>query len=245
MKNLILDKISSQELADWFGLAYSTYRKKAKKLLEELTYYCDFEKYHGGVEVKEIYVDTYIKNLASEDSEVYLNLVDESKDNICSLSGMARKLQYLYPNTWGQYSFDQIIKRLTKAGIALFGKTNYPVYRQDKQEERYSGPYGYREYCWAIKEDNYNKYRFLTKEEDEIFGKLLDSYNISSKDIALKEYTEKQLKKELLEGTLTKEEYVAISSQMEFFPMLLKKFKELTGLTLVHATYHDILESIF
>jgi len=64
---------------------------------------------------------------------------------------MTRKLQKLYPDTYGAQSYDSIKKRLTKAGNNLFGKTNYPVYRTDKQEERYSGPKGYKEYCWAIK----------------------------------------------------------------------------------------------
>lgn len=241
MKELILGKISTQELADWFGLAYSTFRKKKKMLMPELNYFCTYTSYYGGVEVSEIYYKVYNKDLRTQDAETYLQLVKEANDNLCSLTGMACKLQFLYPDTWGKYSESQIRNRLRKVGKAMFGDTNFP----SKPEERSNGPMGYREYCWAIKEGDFNEYRFLTEEEDKIFDNLLNSYHVSSKDIALKEIVDKELKNKLLEGSISKEEYVAASSQIEFFPQLLSKFKKLTGKTLAHATYHDVLESAF
>lgn len=244
MKELVLGKIKTKELADWFGIAYSTFRKNSQKRLEELEYFCVFTRYRGGVEVSEIIFKQYIKNLASKDSEVYLQLVKESNDCLCSLAGMARKLIYLYPETWGKYSESQISKRLKKVGEAMFGKTNLPVYRED-QEEKYSGPYGYKEYCWAIKIDNLNKYRFLTDEEHEKFKILLDSYNINKEDIAMKELYDKQKRNELKNGNITIEDYCLAMEHSELFPNLLSKFKEITGKTLVRATYHDILESAY
>ena len=65
-------------------------------------------------------IQSFFNNIIVQDSETYLKLVRESNDNLCSLSGMARKLQQLYPDTWGKYSYSQVIRRLAKAGTALF-----------------------------------------------------------------------------------------------------------------------------
>lgn len=240
---LEIGKMSTKELAKWFGLSYSTYRKKAKVLLEELNYFCNYEKVHGGVIIKEVFLSEYIKNLTSQDSELYLQLVKESESHLCSISGMARKLAVLYPDEWGKLSDATARRRLCKAGIALFGETNLPAYR--KQEERYSGPYGYKEYCWAIKVSDLNEYRFLTEEEDKIFGILLDSYHVSGKDIALKQEYDKEKLQAFKENKITKEEYILAMEHSELFPNLLSKFREQTGLTLVRSTYHEVLESAF
>lgn len=245
MKELVLGKIRSQELADWFGISYSTYRKKKETLLSELNYYCDYEVYHGGITVKEIFIKDYRKNLASEDSDTYLQLVKESNGGFCSLAGMARKLTILYPGTWGQYSETTVRNRLRKVGIAMFGETNLPSDQYDEDNERFSGPFGYKEYCWAIKVSDFNEYRYLTEEEDKVFEQLLDSYNISSKDIALKEQIDKEMKDQLQQRQITIEEYIAGTAHIELFPQLLSKFKELTGEVLVHATKHDLLDSAF
>lgn len=237
-------KMPTRELSEWFGIAYSTYRKKSLSLLEELKYFCDYEKYYGGVEIKHVYISKYVKNLTSKDSEVYLALVKETGNFLCSIAGMARKLILLYPDTWGKLSSYAIEKRLRKAGVALFGETNLPAYKE--QEKRYSGPYGYKEYCWAIKVSDLNEYRFLTEEEeDKIFNILLESYNITKKDIALKEEYDKDKLQAFKENKITKEEYILAMEHSELFPNLLSKFKEKTGLTLVRSTYHEVLESVF
>ncbi len=240
---LKVGKMSTKELAKWFGIAYSTFRKRSSALLEELKYFCDYEKYHGGVEIKQVYISEYVKDLTSKDSEVYLALVKESGNCLCSIAGMARKLNLLYPDTWGKLSFYAVEKRLRKAGIALFGETNLPSYRE--QEERYSGPYGYKEYCWAIKVSDLNEYRFLTEEEDKMFDILLESYNVTKKDVALKEAYDKEKLQAFKENKITKEEYILAMEHSELFPNLLSKFREQTGLTLVRSTYHEVLESAF
>ena len=165
-------------------------------------------------------------------------------NGLCSLSGMARKLISLYPEEWGKLSESTIKERLRKAGIAMFGETNLPIYRKE-QEERRSGPLGYREYCWAIKISDLNEYRFLTKEEDKKFEILLESYGITQKDIAAKEQYDKEKLEEFKTNKITKEEYILAMSHSELFPNLLTRFKEITGLTLVRSTYHEVLESAF
>ena len=237
--------MKSREIAEWMGLSYNTYKSNIKKYLPELDYYCNYEICYGGIEVKEIFISDYVRNLASKDSEAYLNLVRESNNGLCTISGMGRKLALLYPDTWGKRSQSNVEYRLRKAGISLFGKTNLPIYRQQDQEERYSGPYGYKEYCWAIKIDNLNKYRHLTEDELEKFKILIESYGVTKEDIALKEQYDKKKLQELKEDKITKEEYILAMEHNELFPELLSRFKELTGCTLVKATQHDIIESAF
>lgn len=244
MDELKIGKIPTKDLASWFQISYSTFRKHSSKLLLELEYFCDYEKYHGGVEIKEIYISKYIKNLASEDAETYLKLVKESPNRLCTLAGMARKLMTLYPETWGNLSESGIRARLRKVGTTMFGETNLPFYRDD-QEERYSGPKGYREYTWAIKVSDLNEYRFLTEEEKKKFEILIESYNVSKQDIALKEQYDKKKLEEFKNDEITKEEYILAVENNELFPNLLSNFKKATGLTLVRATYHDINESAF
>lgn len=244
MDTLIIGKISTKDLASWFGISYSTFRKKSTKLLEELEIFCDYEKYYGGVSVTHIYIPKYYKDMTAQVSKVYLEEVKETKNYLSTVAGMARKLIKYYPDTWGQYSQSGLEKKLRKAGNSLFGKTNLPLYRHD-QQERYSGPYGYREYRWAIKVSDFNQYRFLTEDEQKAFGILLDSYHVTKEDIALKEQYDKQKLKELEEDKITKEEYILAMSHSELFPDLLDKFRDATGLSLAKATYHDIQESVF
>lgn len=239
-------KMTSKELAEWFNIAYSTFRRSKQKkelLLEKLLFYCSYEQVYGGIIIKEIFIPEYDKNLNTDASKEYLTQVKESSTKLCTITGMARKLQKDYPDTWGRMSFSAVEKSLRNAGLALFGKTNLPIYRE--QEERYSGPYGYKEYCWAIKVSDLNEYRFLTEEEDKIFGILLESYNVSGKDIALKQEYDKEKLQAFKENKITKEEYILAMEHSELFPNLLSKFREQTGLTLVRSTYHEVLESAF
>ena len=243
---LRIGKMTSREIAEWFGISYSSYRRskqKKEELLEKLLFYCSYKSIYGGIIVKEIFVSEYNKNLNTDASKEYLIQVKEANSNLCTIAGMTRKLRIEYPDTWGKLSESAVIKSLRNAGIALFGETNLPLYRE--QEEKHSGPCGYREYCWAIKVNDFNKYRFLTEEENKIFDDLLQSYNISSKDIALKEQVEKEYKRQLVKREITIEEYDRKTSNIELFPQLLSKFKKETGLVLVHATRHEILESAF
>lgn len=131
---LEVGKMATKQLALWFGISYGTFRNNSNKYLEELNYFCDYEKIYGGVMIKEVYISEYVKNLTSKDSEIYLSLVEESGNFLCSVAGMARKLNLLYPDTWGKLSSYAVEKRLRKAGIALFGKTNLQVTENKRKD---------------------------------------------------------------------------------------------------------------
>jgi hypothetical protein len=65
-------KWSSRSLAEWFGVSYNTYKNDISKYLEQLEFYCDFEKIYGGVTITEVYVSVYNKNLNMTDRALYV-----------------------------------------------------------------------------------------------------------------------------------------------------------------------------
>ena len=73
-------KVSSSELADWFGIAYSTYRSQKKKRLEELKGFCDYEEVYGGVIIKEVYFDEYYKY--QDDENRVLKVINDKYFNM-------------------------------------------------------------------------------------------------------------------------------------------------------------------
>ena len=54
MKELKIGKISSKELAEWFGISYDRYRKIKTAKLEELKLYAEFDEIYGGVNITKL-----------------------------------------------------------------------------------------------------------------------------------------------------------------------------------------------
>ncbi len=117
MKELKLGKVSSKELAEWFGIAYSTFRNTKKKRLLDLSNYCDFIENGKGIEVKEIYFSKYDKGYAKDD-EVYLREVKASNEHISSIAGMARKLKE-FDEDYSDLSLRQIERRMSNDNFYL------------------------------------------------------------------------------------------------------------------------------
>ena len=91
---LCLGKMRTEELAKWFGITYSTFRKYSKKYYEKLEDYCVYEKVYGAVIIKEIHLDTYDKDLDKKAQRLYLKEISRclvEQDGLSTLSGMARK----------------------------------------------------------------------------------------------------------------------------------------------------------
>ena len=62
---LKLGKMTTKELAKWFGISYGSFRVTKENKLEELKLYCEFEEVYGGVDIKEIYDEdnlVYVKS---------------------------------------------------------------------------------------------------------------------------------------------------------------------------------------
>ena len=90
MEKLKLGKMTSQELAEWMGIKYTTYRKCGKKYLSQLDNFCDYEKVYGGIIIKEIYQDTYDKNIEEKYDKMYLESLVKH-NNLITVSGTAEE----------------------------------------------------------------------------------------------------------------------------------------------------------
>lgn len=236
MKQLRLGKIPSQELATWFGYAYSTYRKKKPQLLECLRQYCDYDEYYGGVIIKEIFYNEYEGDLLSEDIQEYYNQVKRYPLN--SISNIAEEIAEL--PRYEKLSNSQRERRMTKAGKAGFGVT---------KEDGSRGVYGTRRYQWSIKLDKAAEdgkpYRDLTAEEQRIF----DDYTVAvfgERPEVIQQL--KLLDEEFKTTEMTKEEYLNHEARLAFdgtFQDVIFKFRAETGLMIVRATEHEITASAF
>ena len=81
-KELTEGNVSGQEIADWLGIAYSTYRKNPTKQLLKLDPYCDFKRIRGGI----IIIKVYDKNLMVKVDKALLKEVYK-KHGIISMTG--------------------------------------------------------------------------------------------------------------------------------------------------------------
>lgn len=99
---LHLGKMTSQELAKWFGISYGSYRSRKIKeqKLEELKYFADFEEIYGGVNILDIKIPVYSKKAQLKQEllqKVFLEeWENESHNDINTCSNVARKIQQKY-----------------------------------------------------------------------------------------------------------------------------------------------------
>lgn len=60
---LLPGTITVQQLAEWFGISYSTFRKQSKKRYKELRSYCQYNiPKRGYIEIQQVYHSVYIKD---------------------------------------------------------------------------------------------------------------------------------------------------------------------------------------
>lgn len=228
---LRLGKMSSKEMAQWFGIRYTTYKNDIDRYLDKLDVFADFEKVYGGVIIKEIYISVYDKNVNSLQTDLmFIKEIQECNEGLSTISGMARKYEKQLDNAQSS-----IRRQLTKSRDRLFGKTNGLKSTQ--------GVIGMREYVWAIKVSDYNEYRNLTPEENELFDALIKKVygNVEperAKGAAM-------LDKLFQNSDMSKEEYFYLkeSNGFDFFHEVLSKFKDVTGQIITHATKYEINEN--
>lgn len=226
---LHLGRMKGAELAEWFGIGLKSYQNARKAYLAKLEDFCEFQEGRGCVDILAIYYPEYIKNLDG-DAKLYLTIVKQSQDQLCSISGIAELLREEFKDC----SLDGLIKRMRKAGIKAFGVT---------KEEDSRGMYGSREYVWAIKlYDAPNHYRYMTPEEEARFDEIISGFYTTQPERVKKAALLEQSFKE--DNTMTKEEYFKKKEALNLnvFYDVIKLFKKETGLQVVHATAHEIDE---
>lgn len=226
---LRLGKMTSKEIAEWMGISYNSYKNYITKRLEYLTNFAVFEKVYGGVDIKEIIIPYYIKNISIED-KYYVDAIKETKNGLATIAGIVRKLKRDKPE-FKDISEETLYRRMAKAGDRTFGKT---------VDSTSKGTHGTRHYIWAIKVDDYNYYRHMTQEEETVYKEIRNKYCKDKAEIIEKEAL---LKDAYKKKEISAQEYADKSLEMDFFNCVLVEFVEETGLKLVRTTEHELYES--
>ena len=172
MKQLKLGKITSKELADWFGVSYGSFRVYKQQKLEELKLYCAFDEVYGGIMVNEIFDDDNVEYI--KDSKKNYDLIKSSFDEEWNASGIDTCSNVAY-KIYDKHKNELTIADKTaynyvlKARNELYGIPNIGL-----------GPLGSCIYLWCRKEyDEANDlviYTELNDEEQEIKKKLMKKY---------------------------------------------------------------------
>lgn len=229
MKQLRLGSMSYAELAEWFGIKPNTLAHTKEKRLKELESFCIFEDFpYKGVEIKEIFQSTYVKNKWLEDVKLYKELIEKQPEHLASISAMTKEVQK--QTEFENLSERAIMARLSKAGEIGFGIT---------KEEGSHGQYGSREYVWAIKLDGPIYYRYFSAEEKKLFDDLtVGLYSANPEKIQKLALLDQSLR----DGEMTSKEYIEKREALGVlvFSEVLYKFKEKTGLVVARATKHQI-----
>lgn len=230
---LRLGKMTSREMAEWFGISYNSYKNHIPKYLLLLYTYCDYEKIYGGVNIIKIYLDTFDRSISLKDRTLYKNEIIEclkTQQGLSTISGMSEKL-----TDQGEYSsVSTARRRLTEAGKQLFGET---------KSLTSCGEIGTREYIWAIKLDGYNHYRLLTEDEEKQFDNIITAAYTAEPDKIKKNAL---LEECLRNKEITSDEYFEIKDNLKLdtFRDCIFRFKELTGFWIVRCTQHEIKETV-
>lgn len=221
-EHLKIGKMTSQEIANWMGVSYKgTYANNPKKYLAQLDNFCDYEKVYGGIVIKEIYQDTYDKNIEEKYDRMYLESLIKH-NNLITVSGTAEEQEV------SRY-------QMTKSRNRLFGDKPANINLANK------GLLGQRTTIWAIKLEGINSYRMLTKEEDELFDALINKIygNIKGEQVKALKLLEKECAKQNM--TIAQFQEIRKEKGLDFFSEVIQKFKNITGYQLVSATQHEVM----
>lgn len=221
-KELHLGKMTGQELAEWFGIKYVTYKNRKKKYLDKLEMFCKFELKYGYIEIEEIFVKTYDKKLNTRIESIYLKEVLENP--LSSVTGISEK-------------YDITVYQATKARNHMFGDKPRDLKSDDEIRE---GIAGFRENTWAIKLPGINNYREFTIEEEELLdGLIIRTYGDTP---ASKVKAQALLLDYCVANKMSAEQYRIIlqNKGYDFFGSVIDQFKTLTGHLIVRVNRYEV-----
>lgn len=164
---LKLGKMTTKELAQWFGISYGSFRTMKAKKMEELKDFCFFEEVYGGINITAIVNPIYVKN-GQKIREVYQQGFEELRQPIDTVTNINEKI------------FDKYHEQLPTLSSAASGyhyaievrNANYGVPFKDV------GSLGRCYYLWCKVEEKEGTPYFIqfSEEEENIKKNLLKQY---------------------------------------------------------------------
>lgn len=190
MKELKIGKVTSKELASWFGLTYGSYRNKKKTCIKELKDFASFKEVHGGVVIEEIYIPVYEKISKSRAYQI----IKENFHNAWHSSGYDTAAR-VGSQIWRENKeLQELIKESTAKHYASKVRSEFygRVYKQEK------GSIGYCKYDF-VKRNGWEEAELLTEEQYAAIKEL-------KKEIYVNEQ-EPYLYESLIKGEITESQY--------------------------------------
>ena len=223
---LKLGKMTTKELAQWFGVSYGSFRTMKAKKMEELKNYAIFEEVYGGIEITAIIKDTYNKK-DNQIREIYSKGFEELRQPLDTVSHINNQIYEKYNEQLPTLSSAEsgyryaIEVRNANYGIPFKGK----------------GSKGFCYYMWCKMEEKNGEQFFIqfTKEEEQIKKELLKKHfgTNEEKDLLIAEM--------VTNGEISKED--AYDIMMEYrtlngkgFMSILKELEKQIGAKVVKAT---------
>lgn len=166
---LKLGKMTSKEVAAWFGISYTYFKNHKEKKLEELKEYAEFEVVYGGINILKIIDNSAYCKTRSRDKKLINEVFDENwnESGIDTCSNVSNKIYDKYGS---------------QMGVELSTAYRYTLGARD---ELYGKPFsngginGACRYLWCKREVMENGIEILTEfseEEKKIKDKLLKKY---------------------------------------------------------------------
>jgi len=205
IEELRLGFIKTQELAEWFQISYSTFRKKKDQKIEELKLYAEFEEVYGGVNILKI-IDDGNKKYTKESRrnyEIVKSSFDQewSNNGIDSCANVAVKIYDKHKNEL-TITDKTTEKYALRARTELYGKPFVSV-----------GELGSCSYLWCRRE-------FDEKTNTIIYTEFTDEEQAIKKEL-MKKYFSTDVEKEVMvaemvnSGEITKAEAYDVLCEMK------------------------------
>lgn len=226
--------MKSQQLAQWFGVSYNTYRKDTKNRLEILKKYCKFEKVWGGIDIKQVYLDTYDKELTDKMINFLSDIIHNTNDGLSTFSGMTRKRFFDAGKNFTEKQFKKEYEEVRYYGNKGFGTLK----RENKGKDNISkGLLGTKSYVWAVRDGWYNQYRELTDQEWAIFKECAEQTKEDFNIVKIIQNNTLLEKEEIDYKTFAEENYLTAYDSSIYFKTI---FEEKTGLPLDYVQKHKV-----
>lgn len=229
---LKLGKMTTKELAEWFGISYGRFRNIKKQKLEELKNFCFYEEIYGGVNIQAIINPIYEKEL-SQIREIYQQGFEELKQPIDTVSHINEQI------------YEKYFNKLPTLSSAASGY-HYAI---EVRNANYGVPFkgngskGHCYYLWCKMEEQNGKQYYIqfTEEEEKVKQDLLKKHfgTNEEKDLLIAEMVHN--------GEISKED--AYDIMMEYrnlngqgFMSFLKALEKEIGAKVVKATkFEEVL----
>lgn len=230
-EKMIGEKISTKELADWFGISYGGFRNQKKKYLNKLEFFANFEIVYGGIILKEILIPQYNKILTSSfEYEIARELQYKVQhgNGLFTIDGIRRKKNE-------EYKIYKDNAKITKYAV---NKCVHNLVGKNSKKKKNAGKIGSYTRVWVLKIDDFNNYAYMNKEQEKFFNDLRNNFILD------KEQNDEIIDaiQELKDGEITKDECIETFNfwYNNFKTRVLNEFHKRYGYWIVRASQAEV-----